>query len=498
MNEQQPLFVLEMANNHMGDINHGLKLIKTFADTCSKFPFRFGFKMQYRDLDTYLHPDALGSDLHYVKRFNDTRLAPEDRRKLVQAIKDNGFLPICTPFDNASVAHIIEDGFSVIKIASCSFGDWPLMEEIAATDVPIIASCAGATIAELDAVVSFLNHRNKQFTLMHCVAEYPMAPDIAQLNQIDFLRTRYPGLDVGFSTHEPPDDANLVRMAIAKGCRVFEKHVALPTDKYAANAYSANPDQVYSWLQNAQEAFRYCGIVQDRADPTPAARDSLFSLRRGVFFKHDLKKGDLVTDDDVYMAFPTQSGQVTANDWSKYKGFSVTEDVTKDSALNDDNAISHDVRGEVWEIVQKVKEALAKGNIVVPGEADLEISHHYGIENFYETGITMITVVNRDYCKKLIVVLAGLRLPVSSMQEYSSSSSVIRLHSLSYWVLSLTLFTGVYSSLIHLLHGCMGLYESVDWSRAAVGFGYFSREDHTGFDCSSVWAGDVSCELASK
>lgn len=246
---------------------------------------------------------------------------------------------------------------------------------------------------------------------MHCVAEYPMDPDIAQLNQIDFLRTRYPELDIGFSTHEPPNDNNLVQMAIAKGCRVFEKHVALPTDKYAANAYSANPDQVRNWLQNAEEAFRYCGITQNRADPTPAERDSLFSLRRGVFFNRDLKKGDLVSNDEVYMAFPTQAGQITANDWSKYKGFSVTENVVKDSALSDANTISKDVRGEVWGIVQKVKEVLAKGNIVVPGEADLEISHHYGIENFYETGITMITVVNRDYCKKLIVVLAGQNHP---------------------------------------------------------------------------------------
>ncbi|MBT4494928.1 MAG: spore coat protein, partial [Gammaproteobacteria bacterium] len=252
MNEtSQPLFVLEMANNHMGDVEHGVRLVQAFAEVCREFPFQFGFKMQYRDLDTYLHPDALGSDLHYVKRFNDTRLTPEDRRRLVQAIKDNDFLPICTPFDNTSVSQIVDDGFDIIKIASCSFGDWPLMEEIAATDLPIIASCAGASVDELDAVISFLRHRDKAFTIMHCVAEYPMAPEIAQLNQIDFLKERYPGLEVGFSTHEPPEDGNLVRMAIAKGCRVFEKHVALPTEEYSANAYSATPEQVRMWLESA-------------------------------------------------------------------------------------------------------------------------------------------------------------------------------------------------------------------------------------------------------
>lgn len=412
MTEQlQPLFVLEMANNHMGDVDHGIRLIEAFAGVCGEFPFRFGFKMQYRDLDTYLHPSAHGSDLHYVKRFNDTRLTIEERRRLVKAIGDNDFIPICTPFDNASVSQIVEDGFQVLKIASCSFGDWPLMEEIATTELPIIASCAGASIDEIDAVVSFLTHRDKDFTLMHCVAEYPMAPEIAQLNQIDYLKNRYPGLEVGFSTHEPPEDGNLVRMAIAKGCRVFEKHVALPADEYSANAYSATPEQVRNWLASAAEAFSYCGVAEGRSEPTPAERDSLFSLRRGVFLNKNLPKGARVTDDDIYLAFPAEPGQVTANDWSKYRIFTLAGDVSADAALMQDNTGKQDVREKVWDIVQAVKRVLVDGNIVVPGQADLEISHHYGVDRFHETGITMITVVNRDYCKKLIVVLAGQNHP---------------------------------------------------------------------------------------
>jgi len=47
----------------------------------------------------------------------------------------------------------------------------------------------------------------------------------------------------------------------------------------------------------------------------------------------------------------------------------------------------------------------------VPGKSDLEISHHYGIDRFYEYGITMITVVNREYCKKLIILLPGQKHP---------------------------------------------------------------------------------------
>ena len=50
---------------------------------------------------------------------------------------------------------------------------------------------------------------------------------------------------------------------------------------------------------------------------------------------------------------------------------------------------------------------LEEAQIAVPGSADLEISHHYGIDEFERTGLVLITVVNRGYCKKLLVSLPG-------------------------------------------------------------------------------------------
>ena len=40
-------------------------------------------------------------------------------------------------------------------------------------------------------------------------------------------------------------------------------------------------------------------------------------------------------------------------------------------------------------------------------EFDLEFSHHTGIKNFLKTGAALITIVNRDYCKKIIVQIPG-------------------------------------------------------------------------------------------
>ena len=49
------LIIFELANNHMGDLNHGLKIINSYKKFIKKFNFQFAFKLQYRHLNTFIH-----------------------------------------------------------------------------------------------------------------------------------------------------------------------------------------------------------------------------------------------------------------------------------------------------------------------------------------------------------------------------------------------------------------------------------------------------------
>ncbi len=407
-----PLFILEMANNHMGDVDHGIAVVRAFGEVCRAFPFRFAFKLQYRDLDTFIHPAARGrDDIKYVKRFSETRLGRAEFDRLVAEMRSNGFLAMATPFDEPSVDVIDGQGLDIIKIASCSFADWPLLERIVRSDKPVIASTAGASLEDIDRVASFLAHRGKDFALLHCIGEYPTPDERIQLSQVDVLRQRYPNVRIGFSTHEQPDHTDIVKLAVAKGVTLFEKHVALPTADYAINAYSASPGQVRAWLQAAQQAWTLCGIGDRRLPPNPEEAASLRSLRRGVFARRPIAAGESLRDDDIYFAFPPEPDQYTANDWSKYAIYSSTAAIARDAAVSPANTAVEDRRARIWDIAQRVKALLDQSRIVVPGHADLEVSHHYGLDRFYETGLVLITVVNRGYCKKLLVSLPGQAHP---------------------------------------------------------------------------------------
>ena len=405
----QNLIVLEMANNHMGDINHGIQVINAFGKICGKFKgFNFAFKLQYRDLDSFIHPAAKGrDDIKYVKRFSETKLSKSDFNTLVQGFRRNGFLAMATPFDEKSVDLIEDQQLDIIKIASCSITDWPLLERVVKTDKPIIASTAGATLEQIDRVVSFFQHRNKDFAILHCVGEYPTPNENMHIGQIELLQKRYPNVRIGFSTHEDPDNLDVVKIATAKNATIFEKHVGVRTDKYALNAYSSSPEQLEKWLTAAESAHLQCGDSETRLPVNPSEVSSLESLQRGVFAKRLIKVGDHITNKDVFFAFPPQPNQFKANDWSKYANFVAIKDIDPDGGISPANTECKDTSAKIWDIAQRVSSLLKASKITIPGGADLEISHHFGIDKFDETGLTMITVINREYCKKLLISLPG-------------------------------------------------------------------------------------------
>lgn len=410
----KPLFVFEMANNHGGSVEHGLTIIQRIHDVAQDFrnSFDFGFKLQYRDLDTFIHPEFRERrEFKYISRFLETRLDAGQLKRLKNEIKSRGFIAICTPYDENSVDLAEQHDFDMLKISSASLTDWPLLERIVKSEKPLIISTGGASLGDIDKVVSFFEHRDKQFSLMHCVALYPTPKSHLQLNQIDLLKDRYRQLRIGYSTHEAPDNFDAVKLAMAKGATILEKHVGVPTKSTKLNEYSATPEQVRKWLEAALEAFEMCGVIGRRADPAEQETASLLSLRRGAFAKRQILKDEKISLSDLFLAIPTTENQVTANDLSKYRHFHASVNIDVNQPILSGNTRLIDIRDKVWEIVQQIKAFLKESKVVIQPQLDLEISYHYGIDRFRDFGAAIITYFNRAYCRKLIILLPGQTHP---------------------------------------------------------------------------------------
>src|ERR1044071_91606 len=93
----EELFVLEMANNHWGSLERGLKIISTFAQVVRFNGVRAAIKLQFRDVDTFIHKDFVHrTDIRYIRKTLDTRMSKDDFAVLVKAIRNASCIPMAT------------------------------------------------------------------------------------------------------------------------------------------------------------------------------------------------------------------------------------------------------------------------------------------------------------------------------------------------------------------------------------------------------------------
>tara|TARA_B100001250_G_scaffold384129_1_gene378640 strand:+ start:18 stop:1526 length:1509 start_codon:yes stop_codon:yes gene_type:complete len=414
-----------MANNHQGSLEHGKNIVNELSKIVSKHKIRAAIKLQYRDLwpePHFIHKDFRDrKDVKHVPRFLSTRLTDDEFIELLNHIKSKGILTMVTPFDEASVDKCIEHEVEIIKIASCSVTDWPLLEKIAVQNHPTIISTGGSDFADIDNVYTFFSKRVDNFAIMHCVGLYPCANEFMDLEVISRLKKRYPGITIGYSGHENPDNTDVIMVAAAKGAEIFEGHVGLETKEIKLNKYSKSPSQVEKWVSASLTAQIISGNSIEKS-VTDTEQQSLLTLKRGVFAAKKIKKGEEIAMTNVYFAMPCiDSSHLDSSTFGMKKNtFQASRDYRPDEAINEkpissEYDLNHNIARQA---IHEVRGLLNEANIAVDfdsswieGADNIEISHHYGIAKFRETGMVLINEINREYCKKILIILPGQKHP---------------------------------------------------------------------------------------
>ena len=193
--------------------------------------------------------------------------------------------------------------------------DWVLIEKIAKTRKPVIVSTGGSSLKDMDDLVTFFENRNIPLAINHSVAMYPTEDYELELNQIDFLKSRYPNHTIGLSTHECHDWASSMLIAYAKGARTFERHIDIDDGDHPVAPYCSIPEQIDTWFKAFFKAKEICGPSGEyKRIPPKKEIEYLNALVRGVYAKCDLPEGHAIQDTDVYLAIPLQKGQISCRE----------------------------------------------------------------------------------------------------------------------------------------------------------------------------------------
>ena len=255
------LFVLDLANNHFGDLKHAKKIVDNFSIIIKKFQINACIKFQFRDLDSYIHPKFKNDkNDKFVNRFMSTKLEKKELKLLFEYIKKKNIKTCCTPFDEKSIDIIEEFNFDFLKIASVSSNDWTLIERSSQNNIPKIISTGGRSIKDIDKIFSFFSQKKQEFSIMHCVSIYPTDAKDSELHNIKKLLTRYNNeVTIGWSTHEDPKNLFIGPLAYSLGARMFEKHIGIESKKYKLNKYSITPKLFEKYLQKMKETKNIIG-----------------------------------------------------------------------------------------------------------------------------------------------------------------------------------------------------------------------------------------------
>jgi N-acetylneuraminate synthase len=399
------LYVFEMANNHQGSVAHGKLIIKEFGELAAKNNITAAIKFQFRQLDTFIHTDFQQSDLKYVKRFNSTRLSKQQFAELIDFAKTMGLKTMATPFDNESLVWFNELDVDIVKIASCSVDDWPLLRSVAKIDRRIIISTAGADFDTVDKVYDLFKNNSRDISFMHCVGDYPTAIENSNLNRIKEMLKRY-NVEIGISTHESPDQETVVPYAVAIGCKIIEKHVGVQTDVISLNAYSCQSSD----MQKVIDKVKVSESAMTGTSQTE--KSSLRNLKRGIYLKRVLQLNSSIEDTDVYYSMPLQPGQASVAEIDNVVGKPVERAMNKDSPVNLVDCYSRIQIKIMQEVKSYVVSICSTANIAFNENERMEISAHYGLEKFDSLGCTILNRVNREYCKKLLIMKPGQSHPV--------------------------------------------------------------------------------------
>jgi N-acetylneuraminate synthase len=190
-------------------------------------------------------------------------------------------------------------------------------------------------VEDIDNVVNFFSNRNIPLAINHCVSIYPSEKEELQLNQIDFLKMRYPNLVIGFSTHEYNERADeSIMIAYAKGARTFERHIDIDDDDVQVSPYCALPVDIDAWFKGYARAVAMCGnCCKENARIIPEVEtEYLDALVRGAYAAVDLPIGHTIeTNKDAYFAIPLHKGQLSCRE--SLNGKKILKEIKKDEPI---------------------------------------------------------------------------------------------------------------------------------------------------------------------
>lgn len=304
--DQPPYIVAEMSGNH----NHSLARALAIIDA-AKHAGADAVKLQTYRADTitidcaaeeFTVRGGLWDGRRLFELYQEAHTPWEWHAPIFEHAKRVGITVFSSPFDNTAVDFLESLDAPAYKIASPELIDLPLIRKAASTRKPLIISTGAATLGEIDEAVHAARDSGcEQLVLLHCTAAYPAPPEEANLATLSHLAERFDTV-VGLSDHTL--GTSISSLAVGLGASFIEKHFTLArSDGGVDSAFSLEPQEFTELVQSAQATKAAVGCPT--FCPT-RSEDGVLRNRRSLYVVKPIKKGDLLTQENIRSIRPSK------------------------------------------------------------------------------------------------------------------------------------------------------------------------------------------------
>lgn len=303
------IIIAEAGVNHNGSIElakqlvdkaveAGVDYIKFQTFKASKLVTKAAKQAEYQQKNIGKEGD---SQYQMLKKLE---LSPKDHEVLISYCEERGIKFFSTAFDFDSIDYLHSLGLGLWKIPSGEVTNYPFLKRVAAYNEKTILSTGMCEIEDVRAAVDALykNGLSKEnLILLHCNTEYPTPFEDVNLKAMNALKNEF-GVEVGYSDHTKGIEVPIA--AVALGATVIEKHFTLDRNMEGPDhKASLEPDELKAMvraIRNVEKALSGDGTKH----VSNSERKNIAIARKSIVASIDIKKGELLTEDNLTVKRP--------------------------------------------------------------------------------------------------------------------------------------------------------------------------------------------------
>jgi N-acetylneuraminate synthase len=257
------------------------------AESTPDEPWRIKFSKQ----------DATRYD--YWKRMEFTE---EQWQGLKQHADERELIFLSSPFSFEAVDLLTRVGVAAWKIPSGETTSTPMLDQILATNLPIILSTGMSPLSEIDETVKRVQKNSVPLVILQCTTAYPCPPEKIGLNMISFFQERYQ-CSVGLSDHSGTIYPGLA--AAALGIKLLEVHVTFSRQMFGPDVpASVTLAELHKLVEGIRFIEKMMANPVDKETIAGEFNELRTMFTKSIVARNNLKAGKILKADDLTLKKP--------------------------------------------------------------------------------------------------------------------------------------------------------------------------------------------------